>query len=372
MNSVRDRYLPTLDGWRGIAILLVVIGHAIKPPYCSSDAGPSWCRYVVLGGHGVSLFFALSGFLITTRLLNEYDRRGSISLSQFYLRRVFRILPAAFAILCVLSILGALGALPIAPIEIISSLLFFRNYVPLFIGDYGHGFYTALFWSLAVEEHFYLIWPLLLAIAVRRGQAARVAIGLAIVVAIWRRLEAHYRWVEHALELPSYMLYFRTDIRLDALLWGCTLAIMLRDPAIAPLIKRALKPQLWIMLPIAYAAGIVLEWRGVLWHTLIAPPMIVGTMLYTGSLPGRVLEWGPLRWVGRISYSLYLWHPLVMPQIAAAVVWPRMQSLPINIFIAFGLASFSYYAIEKPMIAWGRRLVDRKADFRYNSRLQNV
>ena len=368
----RTAYLPTLDGWRGIAILMVVIGHAVKPPYCTGESSAGWCRYVLLGGHGVALFFALSGFLITSRLLDEYDRRGGISLRGFYVRRAFRILPAAFGVLCVLSILGVLGVLPIAPIEIISSLFFFRNYVPLFIGDDGHGFYTALFWSLAVEEHFYLMWPLLLSVSLRRGVAGRVAIGLAIAIAAWRRLDGHYRWVEHALEVPHYMFYVRTDIRLDALLWGCTLALLLRDPAIAPIIKRLLKPPVWALLLVAYAAGIALEWRGVLWHTLLAPPMIVGTMLYADALPGRVLELRPLRWIGRISYSLYLWHPIVMPQIATAVVWPVLQSLPINLFVAFGLASLSYYLIEKPLISVGRRLVDRKPISGYNSGLQNV
>lgn len=367
----RTAYLPTLDGWRGIAILMVVLGHAVKPPYCSAVPEPGWCKYVLLGGHGVALFFALSGFLITARLLDEYERNGGISLRGFYRRRVFRILPAAFTLLVVLSILGLLGVLPIAPIEIISSAFFFRNYVPLFLGEAGHGFYTALFWSLAVEEHFYLLWPLLLVVSLQRGVAGRVAIGLAIAIAVWRRLEGNYRWLEHALDLPQYQFYFRTDTRLDALLWGCTLALLLRDARVRDLLQRALKPRLWIVLPAVYVMGIGLEWRGVLWHTLIAPLMIVGTMLYPGAMPGRVLEWAPLRWVGRISYSLYLWHALVMPQVAGAMAWPAAQRLPVNVVLAFLLASASYYLVEKPMIMVGRRPVDRSPESGYNSRLQS-
>jgi peptidoglycan/LPS O-acetylase OafA/YrhL len=353
--------LPTLDGWRGVAILMVVLAHAVKPPYCTGEASAEWCRYALLGGHGVALFFALSGFLITTRLLDEYHARGGISLRAFYIRRAFRILPAAFTVLFVFSVLGALNILPIAPIEILSSLLFFRNYVPIFLTDAGHGFYTALFWSLAVEEHFYIIWPLLLVLSIKRGWSVRLAIGAAIAVAIWRRSEGHYLWVQNALDLPQYQFNFRTDTRLDALLWGCAFALLLRDAKAAVWIKRLLIPRIWVLLPVLYAAGIALEWKGVLWHTLLAPPMIVGTMLHAGSYAGRVLEWSPLRWVGRISFSLYLWHPLVMPQIAAAVVWPQVQSLPVNVLLAFLLAAMSYYAVEKPMIGAGRRIASRAA-----------
>jgi peptidoglycan/LPS O-acetylase OafA/YrhL len=366
----RTAYLPTLDGWRGVAILMVVIGHGVKPSYCSALPQPEWCKYALLGGYGVALFFALSGFLITTRLLGEHERNGHISLRAFYVRRAFRILPAALALLLVLSMLGMLRVLPIARAEIISAALFFRNYVPLFMGDDGHGFYTALFWSLAVEEHFYLLWPLLLILSLRRGVAGRVAIGLALTIAVWRRLEGNFLWLQHALDLPQYQFYFRTDTRLDALLWGCTLALLLRDARTRAAIKRLLNPGLWWVLPVLYVVGIALEWRGVLWHTLLAPPMIVGTMLYPAAWPGRVLEWGPLRWVGRISYSLYLWHALVMPQVAAAVAWPVLQRLPVNVVLAFLLAAGSYYLLEKPMISWGRGLVDRRAKIPYNSGLQ--
>jgi peptidoglycan/LPS O-acetylase OafA/YrhL len=352
----RTSYLPTLDGWRAIAILMVVTGHAAKPAFCDGSMPLTWCKYLLLGGHGVALFFALSGFLITSRLLNEYDRNGAISLRGFYRRRVFRILPAALALLTALSVLGAMNVLPIAPIEIISSLFFFRNYVPLFMGDGGEGFYTALFWSLAVEEHFYLFWPLLLALTLPRRRAFAVTIALAAVIAVWRRLDGHYQWVQQLTDLPQYQFYYRTDTRLDALLWGCVLALVLRDAHARGLAVTLLRPPVWVVLLITYAVGIALGWRGVLWHTLLAPPLIVGTLLHPDALPGRVLELAPARWIGRISYSLYLWHPLVMPQITAAMVWPAVQTLPVNVLFAFGLAAMSYYGIEKPMIERGRRI----------------
>src|SRR4051812_39674608 len=136
-------HLPTLDGWRGVAVLMVIVFHALASPYPV---------FRPLGGLGVSIFFALSGLLICNRLLAEFGRGGRIDLPGFYVRRAFRILPPAFAYLAALAALGAA-----TPPELGSCLLFWRNYYT------GGGWCTGHFWSLAVEEHFYLFFPVLLA-----------------------------------------------------------------------------------------------------------------------------------------------------------------------------------------------------------------
>lgn len=146
-GSDKSRHIPTLDGWRAVAILLVVAHHAGTAFYSESDYySQSLTRF---GTWGVPVFFGLSGVLITKLLLEEFDRTGKMSLKSFYIRRAFRILPPVFVFIAVVAALGLLAS----GMEAASGLFFFRNYLPNSLG----GIYTGHLWSLAVEEHFYLI-----------------------------------------------------------------------------------------------------------------------------------------------------------------------------------------------------------------------
>src|SRR5271168_4566722 len=140
------------------------------------------------GALGVDLFFAISGFLITSRLIEERRIDGTISLKAFYVRRFFRIIPPAFAYLACAAVLGlALGWIPMNFGQLAASACFYRNYYSMGV---EHSWYTGHFWSLAVEEHFYLLWPALLVWAgVKRGRI--LAPALAFGVAIWRGLDSH-------------------------------------------------------------------------------------------------------------------------------------------------------------------------------------
>src|ERR1700722_6925634 len=171
----KTRYIPTLDGWRALAILLVIAHHAGTAFYGEKEYyASSPTRF---GIWGVPVFFGLSGLLITKLLLEEFDRTGAISLKGFYIRRSFRILPPVFMYIMTVAALGLL----VSKTELASSFFFFRNYLP---GSLG-GIYTNHLWSLAVEEHFYLVWPgLLVWIGVRRGLAA--AISIAVALALWQ------------------------------------------------------------------------------------------------------------------------------------------------------------------------------------------
>ncbi|MBV8072845.1 MAG: acyltransferase, partial [Acidobacteriaceae bacterium] len=155
---MKTEYIPTLDGWRAVAIGMVIAYHASMVPFGTVEAYRSSWAYLLRFGHiGVALFFGISGFLITTLLLREEARNGRISLSKFYIRRCFRILPAYYALLGSITILGLITSRA----ELMSSLCFVRNYIHEGAG--GGSYVTGHLWSLAVEEHFYLLWPGLLA-----------------------------------------------------------------------------------------------------------------------------------------------------------------------------------------------------------------
>jgi peptidoglycan/LPS O-acetylase OafA/YrhL len=165
----RDR-IPALDGWRGVAILMVLISHV-------SSALP-WHIGASLGGHGVALFFVLSGFLITTLFMREREATGRINLRAFYLRRFFRLMPVAWLYLATVGVLAALRLADAKPIDFAACLFFFRNFIE------RHGaIITGQFWSLSIEEQFYLAWPLILIYCTAR-RAREVALTVALLVAV--------------------------------------------------------------------------------------------------------------------------------------------------------------------------------------------
>ncbi len=363
-------YIPTLDGWRAVAIGCVLASHLL------GNVAAEETGVVALGQFGVNLFFGLSGFLITGRLIAERTATGHISLSDFYLRRGFRILPAALAALACLGVGAALHILPVSGLELTGSALFFRNYLPPNL-PLGTGWYTSHFWSLSLEEHFYALWPPLLARCWRgpraggaspaRAQAAltttttasldrlaRLALGLAIAVAIWRL-------VEGAREVSAYGHILgphtqRTDFRLDALLCGAAVAAAFANPVVRTWWTSRRGALAWSVAAAAFVGLII--WRGVgpsLWQSVLIPVLIAGTAARPSDIIGRVLELAPLRWIGRISYSLYLWQQLWTPVVGLPRPLGVLQQWPVNMVAVFASAALSYYVIERPLIRLGSR-----------------
>lgn len=359
-------HVPTLDGWRAVAIILVLLSHGgdgilrlfVAAPFDST-------HYAFLkdpiGRGGVHLFFALSGYLITTRLLAEEYRRGSVSLSGFYVRRFFRIQPAALTFLLTVAVLGSLGTIPISPTGWWSALFAFANFtLP------AQTWYTVHFWSLAVEEHFYLIWPLLFVLLAPRHRLG-LSIMLALAAACWSALVLQ----THFTQTP-YM-WIRTDIEAPWLLWGCIAALALRSRTAAEHIARFAHPGtcLAAVLALAVASATLiyspLDWRMDLVVTLFAaaatPLLFVATSRHAGSWLGRVLELAPVAWLGRISYGVYLWQQLFF-------VWdndraPRLdpwQSFPWQIVATLAIAALSYYTLEQPLLRVGHRLARRATE----------
>jgi peptidoglycan/LPS O-acetylase OafA/YrhL len=302
----------------------------------------------------VNLFFAISGFLICGLLLKEYESNDGINLRRFYLRRCFRILPPYYAMLAVLCVLGILGAIRVNYSDLPACLLFYRNYTPLG-ADFQGGFYTAHFWTLAIEEHFYLIWPMLL-LAVKPKRAGKVGFLLAMAVFVWRVLEGHFEWFATVL-LPANLMS-RTDTMMDALLWGCVAAIYF--PEIVRFTARIRFSQLWLPILVTLMVAEKLHAPGLIaLRAVLMPALVLSTVLQPASLLGRVLEWRPVRWLGTISYSLYLWQELFLPEIDSARshgVFHYLQQAPWNLLAILTMACLSRYLIEVPMTRLGHRL----------------
>lgn len=227
LDKSRTR-IPTLDGWRGVAILMVLLSHTgialrgvLTIPHAES-----------IGQHGVAIFFVLSGYLITSRLMQEEEAFGSVSLGSFYIRRFFRLMPCAWTFMLFAFVL-TLGAhpRPFTGKDVVASLCFFRNYVE----TNGAHPITGHFWSLSIEEQFYLVWPSVLIFCGTRW-ARWAAVAGAAGVALYR-LHA-WTFLAH----QPLQATFGTQYRADALLTGCAGALFL------PLLRPYLRS--WMIVPL--------------------------------------------------------------------------------------------------------------------------
>jgi peptidoglycan/LPS O-acetylase OafA/YrhL len=353
------RYIPTLDGWRAVAIVTVMLQHASDQ--ISATAG-SWIDPVMdvfheNGRFGVYIFFAISGYLITTLLLQELERTSGASLAAFYVRRAFRILPPLIVVLAVMGVLGATGVIPMPFGRWLSALLFYYNY-----SSAGSTWYLGHFWSLAVEEHFYLLWPAIL-VLLRPRRAMRVAVGLIVAVAVWRLVDLSM----HLTASATIRFDDRTDTQLDGLLWGCLLAILCQRVVNRERLAALTAGWRWwgLLAVLVVSQAVNLEAPALFSVQLALRPfliglVVIGTVVNPARRAGRVLEWSALRWLGRISYSLYLWQQLFLVWDGFEVDGLRwVQRFPVSVLAALVVATLSHRFIERPTIAIGRRLASR-------------
>ncbi len=385
-------YVPTLDGWRAVAIGMVIAHHATatvffpgESPELSPGLFPHAVAYKLseLGMRGVHVFFAISGFLITARLLQEEQERGRVSLPAFYLRRACRILPLYVLYLGTLAALASADVVTVGPWEWWGCLFFFRNYLPDPAAT--DGWYTRHFWSLSLEEHFYLTWPWLFVLASNRkceGGSAKAEVRMPSPSAFALRTSdfnrriallmicalAVFGWRTYVNEaqLVSEFGYWprRTDTRIDGLLWGCFAAMLYCDPQGYAWLRRVLNPLAWLGVIglLLVVVGGRFPGAGFLYPFLI-PWILVGTAVHPEWLVSRGLEWPVVRWIGRLSYSLYVWQQLfLLGDVKTARPYPLgdWQELPLNLVATFAVATASYYLIERPITRFGQRTSENR------------
>lgn len=343
---LRHARIPGLDGIRAIAVLMVLLAH--------SDLTREYT-----GGTGVSIFFFLSGYLITTLLLREQAATGTISLRNFYIRRFFRIFPPLYLLIatgCLFSATAVTGGqLSIRGIS--SAALFGGNYFMLNLHhSWPDGF--GILWSLAVEEHFYLVFPILF-IAIRNWPRLRqiaLLMGLCGLVLTWRFvLLAHNQ---------QSRLYLATDTRFDGILFGCILALFL-DPSKQP--SRPLPNRLHKFFAVAGALGTLL-WehipyiKGPLAFTLTSLSIMPVFSYLLASPSCRFVLWLESRFlvrVGILSYSIYLFHVLCIS------IFARHTNLvpPVRMLLAlplcYAIALFIERFVDRPSNRLRQRYLHR-------------
>lgn len=336
--------IPSLDGLRAISFLLVFVAH-------------SGLEKVVPGGFGVTTFFFLSGFLITTLMRLEERKTGTVNLKGFYLRRIFRILPPFYLTLMLATVLAAAGFVPgkleASPMQAL--MLHFGNYWFAFNGGSGVPAGTGVYWSLAVEEHFYLLFPILYLVTRRLGLAGKLQASLFLVlcaaIVVWRCV------LVLRFGVAEDRTYLASDTRFDSILFGCALAV-----AMNPVVDRPVgSDRLWKR--VLFPAGVAL----LLFTFVYRAPWFRESIRYTlqgiGLTPifisaMRFPEWGPFRllntkfvaFLGVLTYSLYLVHHVVLYTVHYHLpTWhPALLSLvALAISIAFSLAMYHY--VEKPL-----------------------
>jgi peptidoglycan/LPS O-acetylase OafA/YrhL len=341
--------IPSLDGLRAVSFLIVFVAHA--------GLG-AW----VPGGFGVTIFFFLSGFLITTLMRLEYERLRSVNMKHFWLRRLLRIWPPFYLVL----LTGVAAALIFQPGTLSAGavralLLHFTNYWTVWHGFDGQPDGTGVYWSLAIEEHFYLVFPWVY-VAMQRARLthrdqALLLWGLCALVLLWRVVLI---FILHA---PQPRTYLATDTRIDSILFGCALAVW-NNPVIDPPTGRdaTLKYYLLPAALLTLGACIVIRgdgFRETLRYSLQGAAL---TLVFVSAIrfqkwgAFRLLNWKPVMFLGTISYSLYLIHQTVLIKVQGLTYPHRLPQAVLSLLIATGIAWGIYQLIEKPCAKLRRQL----------------
>jgi len=315
--------IPSLDGLRAVSISLVVLGHLAK----SGHAPQVFWSY--FAATGVRIFFVISGYLITTLLIGEYERTSTVSLREFYVRRAFRIFPAATVFIAAMIIFYWRD---LSLYHISAAVFYVANYDMTRPWIFGH------LWSLSIEEQFYLLWPSVL----KQFYKHRIGILIAVMAfaPIWQTMSYLLKWRVGLVAFPAIA---------GNLAIGCLLAVISRRLPKISRVSALIMTVAIILIPFFPAQN---RARTLLMVFVLNPVLyvsIAGLLVHVMQRPYACLNWGPTVWLGRISYSLYLWQQPFCSD-------PHLRSGYLAIF-AFVFAVISYNIVEMPML----RLRERRS-----------
>ncbi|MDB5358187.1 MAG: acyltransferase 3 [Phycisphaerales bacterium] len=353
--------IPSLDGLRAVAVLLVLFAHVHQ------TAGFPRSRLLdAIGNHaaiGVEIFFVISGFLITTLMLRELHRNDALDIRAFYKRRALRIVPAYLGLLLAVALMDFRGAIHLRRADWIAAITYTVNFLPHPNWNIGHA------WSLSIEEHFYLLWPLVMA---KGGVAFARRAALGVIAFCFAA-----RWAV-LLFAPRYssMAELWTFTRLDAIVFGCLLAVMVQDASWRDRLHSVCSNGYVVALAgIGLAASLALSSVSSKFSVGIAytaNSALIVLLLWAavgrpGSLIGRWLNHPAIAAVGIGSYSLYLWQQIFLNRTSHTFAC----RFPQNLLFACAAAWVSYRFIERPFLSLKSR-VSRTSRQRVVERSDNL
>jgi peptidoglycan/LPS O-acetylase OafA/YrhL len=330
--------MPGVNALRALAIVLVVLYHLGQP---------------FSGSLGVNAFFVMSGFLITSILLREFRETGDISFRNFYRRRAFRIFPTFYLCWIATTIVFLLQHKTIRIWEAIASFFYAADYGRAFLPlDRQLTFHMSISWSLAIEEQFYLLWPLLLLYLLRKPAQIKRTLGIIILaVWVWRAV------LMLGFGVSWLYVYNAFDTRIDSILVGSFLAILVQEDQAPEALVWWLRSQWLALIPVFLL--VASSARDLHPSTSDAVQLINFTLqpvvlmilviqwIYWGHSSWGVMRWKPVTYLAKISYALYLYHAIVL------MIRPRISFIkqrPTELILMFLMACASYHLVEKPFM----------------------
>lgn len=349
-------YLPSLDGIRAIAVLIVFFSHL-----------PLGFSSFIPGGFGVTIFFFLSGFIITTLMRLEYENTGKLSLKKFYLRRICRIFPPLYIVLTIALMAGYFNLLDSSytTLGALSSFLHITNYYVIFFDPEVTTLLPGMdvTWSLAVEEHFYLLFPLLFVLARIRfnnRQLSRLLILICVAVLAWR----FYLYAQE--DFFPRRIFWGTVARFDSILYGSILALTC-NPAFESSSSKTDQPNRWLVVLLVLALGTLIVtlvprnhlFREVFRYSIqgvCLMPVFYMAVKWSRFGIFRILNTWAMRWLGRLSYSFYLCHRLTIQFCFQYCDVNPVMIVTSAFAISILFSLLMYFSVEKQMAGLRKRL----------------
>ncbi|HEY2642577.1 MAG TPA: acyltransferase [Galbitalea sp.] len=351
--SPRLRRSAALDGLRAVGVSTTVLYHLGVGAFAG-------------GFVGIDMFFALSGYLITSIVIREHSATGTFRLGRFWLRRLLRLYPALIAVCVVAYFLWGYGVRDYAPTSswwasALTTLTYSSNFA-IWLGSVWPG-PLAPMWSLAMEQQFYLVWPPILFLLLTKRVRSRFVIGGLLVIGVLSLVGVWFGFVSRGSRSTAFV-YFSPLENLMPLVLGCVLALILAVPRGRALLSPRVGAWLtWIgaIGLVAIAVTMPADWKAHRYILVLILPLAgaAAAMLVAGLVTARspiswLLGLRPIAWFGRnLSYSLYLWHYLVIIVLTQLLNGPLEK--PVIVAVAVALAAASYFVIERPFL----RLKDR-------------